>query len=79
LLHSVDRKTADILVIDTEGMDHMICDQALDLADPPSILHFEYVHSPKEDVHALFSKLSQKNYGFVRNGLNITAAQLLQD
>ncbi len=54
LLEKVGRRSVDIAAVDTEGMDHLICDQLLDLESPPTIIHFEYANSPLESIKRLW-------------------------
>jgi FkbM family methyltransferase len=76
LLRESGRTTANIVVTDTEGMDHIICNQFLDLDVPPDIIHFEYCNSPVDSIGALFRRLESMGYGFARSGLDVTAARL---
>lgn len=66
-----------IAAVDTEGMDHLICHQLLDLADPPEVLHFEYANSPEHEVRRLLSRLQDMHYAVARSGLDITATTAL--
>ncbi len=65
--------SANIAVVDTEGLDHIICHQLLDLAVPPEVLHFEYANSPEHEVRRLLSRLEDMRYAVARSGLDITA------
>ena len=65
----------DIVAVDTEGMDHLICDQVLGLASPPDVLMFEYTSSPIRRVLELMARLEQMGYLFARSGLDITAVR----
>jgi FkbM family methyltransferase len=75
LLTAYGHRTIDIAVVDTEGMDHVVCSQILDLTPPPSILQFEYSCSPIDSVVSLMERLTTLGYHFSRSGLNITAAK----
>ena len=75
LLAAYGRETVHIAVVDTEGMDHLICPQILELAPPPLIIQFEYCNSPAPSVRSLLEKLTTQGYRFSRNGLDITAAR----
>ena len=65
----------DIAAVDTEGMDHIVCNQLLNLANPPDILHFEYVNCPKFEIRKLLERLHDQHYAIARSGLDITAVR----
>jgi FkbM family methyltransferase len=65
----------DIAAIDTEGMDHLICTQLLDLPQLPTVIHFEYANNPLPAIQALLKKMESKGYLFVRSGIDITAVK----
>lgn len=65
----------DIAAIDTEGMDHVICDQLLDLPVLPKVIHFEYANNPLAAIRALMKKFGDKGYVFTRSGIDITAVK----
>ncbi len=73
LEHGLDG--VDILVSDCEGMDHLVCVQALSLPRPPSILQFEYHNIPVAEAHDLIVRLTSMDYLFVRSGLDIIASR----
>lgn len=65
----------DIVAVDTEGMDHLICNQLLNQPSPPDVLMFEYTSSPVRSVMQLMSRLEQTGYLFARGGLDVTAVK----
>ncbi|MDQ2926525.1 MAG: FkbM family methyltransferase, partial [Acidobacteriota bacterium] len=73
LLREQGIETLTIAAVDTEGMDHIICNQLLDLPCPPEVLHFEYVNSPEFEVRQLIQRLEDMGYRMARSGLDITA------
>jgi FkbM family methyltransferase len=75
LLAAYSRESIDIAVVDTEGMDHLICSQILELSPPPTIVQFEYCNSPIASVKSLMERLTTLGYRFSRSGLDITAAR----
>jgi len=75
LLAAYGRETVDIAVVDTEGMDHLICPPILELSPPPTIIQFEYCNSPIDSVKSLMERLTTLGYLFSRSGLDITAAR----
>ena len=75
LLAAYGRETIDIAVVDTEGMDHLICSQFLEISPPPTIIQFEYCNSPIDSVKLLMERLTTLGYRFARSGLDITAAR----
>ena len=76
LLSTYGWQTVDIVIVDTEGMDHLICSQVLDLTPPPLVIHFEYCNSPVDSILSLIERLKTLEYRFVRSGIDITAARL---
>lgn len=76
LLSAYGWQTVDIVIVDTEGMDHLICSQVLDLTPPPLIIQFEYCNSPASSILSLIERLTALEYRFARSGLDITAARL---
>ena len=70
-------KRVDIAVADTEGMDHLICNQLLDLDEPPEIIHFEYALSPEFEIRRILERLEQMNYAVARTGLDMTATRTM--
>jgi hypothetical protein len=77
LLEPLARDHVDLAVIDTEGMDHLICRDLLQLTPAPEVIHFEYANSPIDEIRALFAELTARGYTFVRGGLDVTAARAL--
>lgn len=75
ILTDAQAKQIDIAVLDTEGMDDLICQQLLNLDTPPSVLKFEYVNSPIENIKMLMQQLTNLEYRFVRGGYDITATR----
>lgn len=75
LLAHLQLSSVDIVVVDAEGLDHVICSQALDLAPPPAVLHFEYAGLPRKALAALLARLEASGYVFARTGLDITAVR----
>lgn len=75
LLAQHDLRGVDILVSDCEGMDHLVCSQALSLPEPPSIIQFEYHNIPVADARTLMDRLTEMGYLFVRSGLDIVASR----
>lgn len=75
LLAAYGRETVDIAVVDTEGMDHLICSQILELRPPPTIIQFEYCNSPSASVQSLMERLTTLGYLFSRSGIDIIAAR----
>lgn len=76
LLSTNSWEAVDIVIMDTEGMDHLICSQVLDLTPPPLVIQFEYCNSPAHSILSLIERLKMLEYCFVRSGLDITAARL---
>ena len=75
LLSAYGRESIDIAVVDTEGVDHLICSQILELSPLPTILQFEYCNSPIANVKSLMKRLTTLGYLFARSGIDITAAR----
>ena len=73
LLKAHGRESVDIVAIDTEGMDHLVCSQVLKLNPLPEIIHFEYCNSPIQSVLDLMESLNDLGYHFARSGIDITA------
>ena len=67
----------NIAAVDTEGMDHLICRQLLDLDPPPEIIHFEYANCPEFEVRDVLSQLQRMNYAVARSGLDMTATNCM--
>jgi FkbM family methyltransferase len=73
LLAHLKLPSVDIVVVDAEGLDHVICSQALDLVPLPAVLHFEYAGAPRDALEALLARLEASGYVFARTGLDVTA------
>lgn len=76
LLNARGWNSVDIVAIDTEGMDHLVCAQALKLDPLPQIIHFEYCNSPIMKVQEIMKTLTEHGYRFVRSGIDITAMRV---
>jgi FkbM family methyltransferase len=75
LLQHLGLPGADILVVSAEGFDPEICLQALDLPQPPEVLHFQYTGSPLRTLSTLLARLEASGYVFARSGLDVTAVR----
>ena len=75
LLAHLGLQSADVVVVDAEGLDHIICGQALELSLPPAVLHFEYAGAPRKALDTLLARLEASGYVFARSGLDVTAVR----
>lgn len=73
--HGLNR--VGIAVMDTEGMDHIVCNQLLDLEEPPEIVHFEYALCPEPEIRRILQRLDQMGYAVARSGLDMTATNTM--
>jgi FkbM family methyltransferase len=71
-----DISKCDILQVDTEGFDDVVVRMALELPEPPTIIHFEYVHLASDRHLALLAGLSERGYKWLHMGLNTLAMQI---
>jgi FkbM family methyltransferase len=78
LLSQHGLNSVDVAILDMEGMDHLVCPALLQLDPRPKIIQFEYTNSPIADVAALMNELTNAGYLFLRSGLNIVAARMLE-
>jgi hypothetical protein len=63
--------------MDSKGMDHIICNELLDLDQPPEIIHFEYALSPEFEIRGILEPLEEKHYALARTGLDMMATNTM--
>lgn len=63
LLGSFGIQSIDLLVVDTEGHDGVVVNQALDLEQAPSMVLYEHMHLPRGERLDLEQRLSDEGFG----------------
>lgn len=63
LLGEFGVRDIDYLVVDTEGHDAVVVNQALDLERPPHMVLYEHMHLPSDDRLTLENRLDDAGYG----------------